>query len=138
MHVTNSYYWNNRHYGQALITAYISQDTYDNVNNNVPPVLVENREFFNQNPNYNGTTQCGVYCGSSLPAKCTTGDGAWITTQSCSSVDAANIGNHPTKPISGTLYKCTAPNTWTPYYTPYTYPHPLTAPSPPRNLRIKQ
>jgi hypothetical protein len=26
---------------------------------------------------------------------------------------------------SGVLYKCTAPNTWTLYYTPYTYPHPL-------------
>jgi len=23
------------------------------------------------------------------------------------------------------LYKCTAPNTWTKYYIPYTYPHPL-------------
>src|SRR5205823_11054263 len=25
----------------------------------------------------------------------------------------------------GVLYKCTAPNTWTLYYTPYVYPHPL-------------
>src|SRR4029077_6545981 len=25
----------------------------------------------------------------------------------------------------GVLYKCTAPNTWTLYYTPYIYPHPL-------------
>jgi len=25
----------------------------------------------------------------------------------------------------GVLYKCTATNTWTLYYTPYTYPHPL-------------
>src|SRR5204863_311449 len=24
-------------------------------------------------------------------------------------------------------YQCTAANTWTLYYTPYTYPHPLTA-----------
>ena len=26
---------------------------------------------------------------------------------------------------TNTLYKCTATNTWTSYYTPYTYPHPL-------------
>ncbi len=29
------------------------------------------------------------------------------------------------KTDTNTLYKCTAPNTWTLYYTPYTYPHPL-------------
>jgi hypothetical protein len=43
------------------------------------------------------------------------------------------------------IYKCTATNTWTPSYTPYTYPHPLrqggspsnTPPSAPTNLRIR-
>jgi hypothetical protein len=29
------------------------------------------------------------------------------------------------KTDEGTLYKCTSPNTWKSYYTPYTYPHPL-------------
>src|SRR5213593_4734233 len=32
---------------------------------------------------------------------------------------------------SGVLYKCTATNTWTLYYTPYTYPHPLATSIPP-------
>jgi len=41
---------------------------------------------------------------------------------------------------SGILYKCTATNTWTAYYTPYTYPHPLQGsapaiPSAPTGLR---
>ena len=35
------------------------------------------------------------------------------------------VGANPTNPISGTLYKCTAPNTWAEHYTPYAYPHPL-------------
>ena len=26
---------------------------------------------------------------------------------------------------SGTLYRCSATNTWTVHYTPYAYPHPL-------------
>jgi hypothetical protein len=30
---------------------------------------------------------------------------------------------------SGLLYKCTATDTWTLYYTPYTYPHPLVTPT---------
>lgn len=27
--------------------------------------------------------------------------------------------------VHGTLYQCTAKNTWTRYYQPYSYPHPL-------------
>jgi hypothetical protein len=34
-------------------------------------------------------------------------------------------GKNTSTPISGILYKCTATNTWTSYYKPYTYPHPL-------------
>ncbi|MGI9331941.1 MAG: hypothetical protein ACR2RL_02175, partial [Gammaproteobacteria bacterium] len=43
----------------------------------------------------------------------------------------------------GTLYRCSAANTWTPHYAPYTYPHPLVDGrgrdnriSPPANLRV--
>jgi hypothetical protein len=48
------------------------------------------------------------------------------------------IGRSPTTPISGALYKCTATNTWTSYYTPYTYPHPLVTTLPaPAAVRVK-
>jgi hypothetical protein len=88
-------------------------------------VIAENSEFYNHNPDFDGTT--GVGCGllSSLPATCTQGVGYWATEQSCTGIDEASVGAHPITPISGTLYKCTAPDTWEAYYTPYTYPHPL-------------
>jgi hypothetical protein len=88
-------------------------------------VIAENSEFYNQKIDFDGTA--GVGCGplSARPVTCTTGVGYWATEQSCTGIDDASVGAHPTTPISGTLYKCMAPDTWTAYYTPYTYPHPL-------------
>ena len=43
---------------------------------------------------------------ASIPATCTPLAGYWATD-------------------TNTLYQCKATNTWTAYYTPYTYPHPL-------------
>lgn len=124
MHVTNSYYWNNRKSNSSLVTAYCSQDTYDGSAPNSLPVILENREFYQQNVSFNGTA--GVGCGplSSRPATCTTGVSYWATNQSCSNTTGM-AGKNPATPISGTLYKCTATNTWTAYYSPYAYPHPL-------------
>jgi hypothetical protein len=70
----------------------------------------------------------GVGCGTlaERPATCTTGVGYWATNQSCTDLSGM-VGRNPSTPISGTLYKCTAPDTWTAYYTPYDYPHPLRA-----------
>jgi len=69
----------------------------------------------------------GITCGTlaNRPTTCNIGQGYWATTQSCTSLSGM-VGKNPTTPISGTLYKCTATNTWTAYYIPYTYPHPLT------------
>jgi len=70
------------------------------------------------------STNPGVGCGTSLPSSCSVNQGYWLTTQSCLNL-AGMVGTNPQQPISGTLYKCTRQNTWTAFYTPYAYPHPL-------------
>ena len=47
----------------------------------------------------------------------TTGVASWKTNEG--NWDSIQAG------ADGVLYKCTSTNTWTLYYTPYTYPHPL-------------
>lgn len=137
--VHNSYFWNNRRTTSgSVVNAETTtgsfndgqRDDYYHLNNNVlndPPEVDENTEFYNMNASFDGTT--GVGCGTlaGRPATCTTGVGYWATTQSCSDLTGM-VGVSPTTPISGTLYKCTSTNTWTAYYTPYTYPHPLRGP----------
>jgi uncharacterized repeat protein (TIGR02543 family) len=124
MHASNSYYWNNRSNG-SLINVSIGQDTFDGSTPNNPPVLAENREFWQQKALFDGTT--GMGCGplANRPTTCTPGVAYWATDQDCTQVSDDNVGAHPKEPIRGTLYKCTAPNVWTAHYTPYTYPHPL-------------
>jgi hypothetical protein len=132
-HVSNSFFWNNRkNLNQSLLAVYPTQLIGD--------IPLANRDFWAQGDTFNGTS--GVGCGTlaSRPSTCTTGVGYWATNQSCSDLTGL-VGANPTTPISGTLYKCTATNTWTAYYTPYTYPHPLryggsSEVSPPGNLRI--
>ncbi len=82
--------------------------------------------FWHDASPFTGAT--GVGCGTlaAMPTTCTTGVGYWATNQSCSDLTGM-VGANPATPISGTLYKCTATDTWTAYYTPYTYPHPLRA-----------
>jgi len=117
-----SYYWNNwtqrRTELQRIYTSISTSASWANG-------LVEDVNFFNSKDGFNGTT--GVGCGplSTRPPTCSTGVGYWATDQSCSSVEPATVGAHPAQPISGTLYKCTSPNIWTSYYTPFTYPHPI-------------
>jgi hypothetical protein len=83
-----------------------------------------NRDYFQQfGPNgesgtFNGTK--GVGTGTLLP----TNPSAYTNAPNCSNATYPGPGYWHTP--SQTLYVCTALNTWTAYYTPYTYPHPLT------------
>ena len=116
-HVNQTYIWNNRE-GSG-------DGTIMDITNYTPTAptlkLRQNVDFFSD---YLGSTYMG--CGSSAPTgNCSAGAGYWVTSQSCTTVPAAGLGANPATPISGTLYRCYPTNTWTAYYTPYTYPHPL-------------
>ena len=135
-HIANTYVWTN--YDKTTLTRMTKDvDTCADRSIGSPYTITKDRDYFTDpiGP-FDGTS--GVGCGTlaARPATCTTGVGYWATSQSCSDL-IEMVGAKPTMPISGTLYKCTAPDTWTAYYSPYQYPHPLTAPSAPRNLVIK-
>jgi hypothetical protein len=94
------------------------------------PTVQEDRDYYNQNTSFNGTVGVGAGTLASRPATCTPGVAYWATDQG--EWDSTHSG------ADGQLYQCTATNTWTLYYKPFLYPHPLVsgAPAAPRNLRV--
>ncbi len=107
--------------------------------------IIANREWFTDNSNgrphaqtsatspFNGTSGVGFGTLANRPNSCTPRVGYFATDQGSWNQSGNTFGQ-------GQLYVCTATNTWTLYYTPYTYPHPLvtgaqTGEAPPTNLR---
>lgn len=120
--------------------------------------LVNNRDYYNavsanaqssSSSPFNGTTGMGYGTLANRPTTCTTtsesadaghgGVGYWATDQGSWNLKAGGA--------QGVLYQCSSTNTWTTYYTPYQYPHPLVCeqdggcdeeppPDPPSNQRF--
>jgi hypothetical protein len=103
-HVSDSYYWGNRKNGTIPVYAYIAHTVDYGLLKGVVPQ--ENREFWDENPSFDGTTGIGIGRLANRPITCKKGVGYWATD-------------------TNTLYRCTATNNWEAYYTPYAYPHPL-------------
>jgi len=106
---------------QALEPVYAWGNTYNNLQQldvgSRYPTIQENRDFYNQKTPFDGTVGVGVGKIADRPKTCAQGVAYWATDQG----DWDSTHDGP----DGQLYVCTAPNTWTLYYKPYTYPHPL-------------
>ena len=74
---------------------------------------------------FNGTSGTGWGTLANRPTTCTTGVAYWATDQGNWNTSSSNPYGVQQNGADGVLYKATATNTWTLYYTPYTYPHPL-------------
>ncbi len=90
--------------------------------------LLANRDFYNQNASWTpgSAVTSGIAVGTS--AQRTTGNrggpiGCTPGTDVAGGSSTPGVGFWETD--TNKLYVCTAPNTWTLYYTPYVYPHPL-------------
>jgi hypothetical protein len=97
--------------GSAVLHGAFSTDTAK---------LMANRDFYAGTSSFTGASGVGSGTLASRPSSCTTGVAYWATDQGSWNQSENAFGQ-------GELFVCSATNTWTPYYTPYTYPHPLVA-----------
>lgn len=97
--------------------------------------VAANRDYYpqasgiqtSQTSPFNGTSGTGWGTIARRPSTCTTGVGYWATDEGSWNTSTSNLHGVQVNGADGRLYKCTATNTWTLYYEPYAYPHPLTA-----------
>ncbi len=112
------YLWNNRNASGARVAVSIESGGY------IENHFAQNRDWYEaastsaqSSPTspFNGTSGVGFGTLANRPTTCTTG------TES-----GGGVGYFATdQGTQGVLYRCSATNTWTVHYTPYTYPHPL-------------
>ena len=122
-----AYFWLNTVPGGGIMVP-------DN-NNGTTAWLVANRDYYYPASSFTGASGTGSGTLANRPSTCTTGVAYWATDQG--EWNSAHAGP------DGQLYKCVSTNTWSLYYTPFVYPHPLSSgqttipvPTVPSNLRI--
>lgn len=103
--------------------------------NGVQGYVKANREWYdpvgelqtNSTTPFNGTVGTGIGTLANRPTTCTAGVGYWAVDQGSWNAGSFTYTypNGGSTYSQGQLYKCTAANTWTLYWTPLTYPHPL-------------
>jgi hypothetical protein len=115
--INGSYHFLNRRGLAGSLLPFSSSGGDDN------GMIIANSTYWMDATPFDGSA--GVGCGTlaNCPATCTTGVGYWATSQSCTDLTGM-VGADPASPLSGVLYTCTAPNTWSATYSLLTYPHP--------------
>jgi hypothetical protein len=134
------YFWNNRYAstGGKADVSFMAAGGTSLLSSHIQP----NRDYYSavsssaqssSSTPFTGSSGMGFGTRANRPATCTTN-----TTEA-----GGGVGYFATD--ENILYRCTAPNTWTVHYRPYTYPHPLQggatpqpplAPSAPTNLTV--
>ncbi len=100
------YQWDNTWDGDPIIS-YIHFLHKSCTDPSVYDVIQKDRDYYDEDASFDGTSGVGVGTTASRPATCTEGVAYWNRNEE-------------------TLYQCSPTDTWTAYYIPYTYPHPLT------------
>jgi len=91
-------------------------------NTQTSTLIAQNSNYYDYTGTFTGVSGVGSGTLASRPSTCTTGVAYWATDQG--SWNQSGSGSQ------GILYQCSSTNTWSTYYTPYTYPDPLEGSSP--------
>jgi hypothetical protein len=137
------YSWNNvdTNNGTMVKAAAEASNTFVAPNRDYYDAVSTNANASPSSP-FNGTVGVGFGTLTNRPTTCTHSNPTYPT-RSPQDDGHGGVGYFATDVgPQGTLYTCTATNTWKVYYTPYTYPHPLvsgtsgggTAPNAPTSL----